>query len=197
MRGNEEPGASGTGLLPPRELEEEPNRAPRFHPMPHFRDDDRVRRRLGPRRRLKAKGAVYWRAGVVEQHPGYHMNPSPNAALRGVLGQESGRHRRFVELGRPAKGHVSVGPLHPVATQAFEFDAEHGFPPGLAHHPRAVHKGRPMAHMLPVTAIELRNPFAAFIEMEADDCAFHAITAPWQDPWIPTDAPSVLRRSTS
>lgn len=54
-----------------------------------------------------------------------------------------------------------------------------------------------MMHMLPVITIELRNPFVAVIETETDDCAFHAITAPWQDPWIPTDAPSVLRRSTS
>ena len=139
----------------------------RLHPMPHFRDDDRARRRIDPER------ATDRQADVIEHRPGHHVDPCPYAALRGVFGRESGRNRRLIELRRPAIDGVPVRPLHPVTAHAVELGAEHRLTPGAAHDPRTVHEGRPMAYVPAVTAIELRDPVAVLIEMKTGDRALH------------------------
>ena len=159
-------------LLRPRELEEEPDRTLRLHPMPHFRNDDRARCRTDLER------AVDRWTDVIAQHPADHVDPGPYATPGGVLGPEPDRNRRLVELRRPAAGDASVGPLHPVAAHAIEPGAQHRLAPGLAHHPRTAHEGRTVAYVLAVGAIEIRDPVPVLVEVKADDRALHRHTAP-------------------
>ena len=162
----------GHRLFRPRELDEEPDRTLRLHPMPHFRNDDRARCRTDLER------AVDRWTDVIAQHPADHVDPGPYATLGGVLGPEPGRNRRLVELRRPAAGDASVGPLHPVAAHAIELGAQHRLAPGLAHHPRTAHEGRTVAYVLAVGAIEIRDPVPVLVEVKADDRALHRYTAP-------------------
>ena len=135
--------------------------------MRHLRDNDRGGRRLDPER------AVYRRADVIAQYPAEHMDPGPDTALCGVLGHEPDRNCRLAELRGPAKGAASIGPFHPVATQAVEIRAEHRPASGIGLDPRAVHEGRTVAHMLTVCAIEIRDPVAIPVDVKADDRALH------------------------
>ena len=159
-------------LLRPRELEEEPDRTLRLHPMPHFRNDDRARCRTDLER------AVDRWTDVIAQHPADHVDPGPYATPGGVLGPDPGRNRRLVELRRPAAGDASVGPLHPVAAHAIELGAQHRLAPGLAHHPRTAHEGRTVAYVLAVGAIEISDPVPILVEVKAGDRALHRYTAP-------------------
>ena len=105
------------------------------------------------------------------------VNASPHPALRRMIGSKSGGGGRPVELRRPAVRLQSVGPLHPVASHAVELAAEHAVATGPGLCPRPHHEGRPMAHVLRMPAVEVRDPVSELVETEAGDCAFHGVIA--------------------
>ena len=112
------------------------------------------------------------------------MECGPHARLRGVLGPESVRDRRLVELRRLAIGGKPIGPLHPVAVDTVKLSTKLRPAPGVARDPWSIHEWWSVAHVLTMTASEIRNPFANLVEMEADNRAIHG-------------APTVFNRSAS
>jgi hypothetical protein len=63
-----------------------------------------------------------------------------------------------------------------IASQATQLLAQVRLPARFGHHPGPQLPWRPMPHMLPMTAFQVRNPIAMFIGVESNNCPFSHLT---------------------
>lgn len=105
------------------------------------------------------------RPALVADHAG------PARRVAAILGN------RLAVAAAPACNLAGHGRrLTPVAQRAVKWRADPRHPPCLVLDPRPGLKGRPVAHVLAVAALEVSHPLSQVVPTERRDPAFHELT---------------------